>query len=64
MFVPYLEVSLHPARDENTHIVPTLLFFPLFFFAVLLFRREGGTIVIDSIWRRYLLYISERNHNV
>ena len=42
MFVPYMEVSLHPARDENTHIVPTLLFFPLFFFAVLLFRRGGG----------------------
>ena len=36
-----VEVS-YPAHDEMTHNVPTLLFFPLFLFAVLLLRREGG----------------------
>ena len=30
-FVPYMEVSRHPAHDEKIHNVPTLLFFPLLF---------------------------------
>ena len=37
-FVPYMEVSLHPAYDND---VPTLLFSPYFFLSCLLFCQEG-----------------------
>ena len=34
-FVPYMKVLLFPAHDKKIHNVPTLLFFTLFFFALL-----------------------------
>ena len=35
-FVPYMKVLLFQAHDEKIHNVPTLLFFTLFFFALVL----------------------------
>ena len=51
-FVPYLEVSLHPAYDETRPHCSYPLIFPQFFFAVLLFCQGEMEIVIDAIWRR------------
>jgi hypothetical protein len=41
-FVPYMEVSLHPAYDND---VPTLLFSPYFFSLAYYFARRGGNAV-------------------